>query len=197
MKPLFLALGVLVFAGAAPAYAAQEAPTPPAAAPGPTASATGYEGQACGADAQAQASHRRDAESYGEMINRLANAANAMSVAQAQRNGVRIVQTAPAVPYVTPELTRAIEHALNCGEQRQAAAATDQAIAAPVGTTVRWTSETRPNVSGSSTVTATETAGVDGSQCLTVTDIIIVDGEETRAPKRMCRIPPSNRYVRV
>ena len=33
--------------------------------------------------------------------------------------------------------------------------------------------------------------------CMTVTDVVIVDGQETRAPKRMCRRPPSNRYVRV
>jgi hypothetical protein len=32
---------------------------------------------------------------------------------------------------------------------------------------------------------------------MTVTDIIIIDGEETRAPKRLCRRPPSNRFVRV
>jgi hypothetical protein len=50
-------------------------------------------------------------------------------------------------------------------------------------------------VSGSSTVTAQEQSG-DGA-CMTVTDIVIVDGQETRAPKRMCRRPPSTRYVRV
>ena len=32
---------------------------------------------------------------------------------------------------------------------------------------------------------------------MTVTDIVIIDGQETRAPKRMCRRPPNNRYVRV
>jgi hypothetical protein len=66
-----------------------------------------------------------------------------------------------------------------------------------VGTTATWTSETRANVSGSSTVTAAEPAAGDGDQCLTVTDVVIIDGEETRAPKRMCRRPPANRYVRV
>ena len=40
-------------------------------------------------------------------------------------------------------------------------------------------------------------ATAETSSCLTVTDVIIVDGEETRAPKRMCRRPPTNRYVRV
>ena len=60
-----------------------------------------------------------------------------------------------------------------------------------VGSTSTWTSETRANVTGSSTVTAVE------GECMTVTDVVIVDGEETRAPKQMCRRPPSNRYVRV
>ena len=84
-----------------------------------------------------------------------------------------------------------------------------------------WQSETRPNVTGTSTVTAVETpanasrtstvvaaeapaealptaaAPAETSPCLTVTDVIIVDGEETRAPKRMCRRPPTNRYMRV
>lgn len=89
-----------------------------------------------------------------------------------------------------------IARQLNCDEQDQAAAATEQAVEGGVGTTVEWTSETRENVTGSSTVLATE-RGPDGNECMTVTDIIIVDGEETRAPKRMCRRPPSNRFVRV
>jgi hypothetical protein len=41
------------------------------------------------------------------------------------------------------------------------------------------------------------TAQERGRACVTVTDIVIIDGEETRAPKRMCRRPPTNRYVRV
>ena len=36
-----------------------------------------------------------------------------------------------------------------------------------------------------------------GNPCVTVTDVIIVDGQETTAPKRMCKRPPSNRYVRA
>ena len=89
----------------------------------------------------------------------------------------------------------AIATLLDRCEQQQAAAATEEAIRGGVGTTVSWESESRPGVTGSSMVTAQET-GTDG-ECLTVTDIVIVDGEETRAPKRMCRRPPSNRYVRV
>lgn len=91
-------------------------------------------------------------------------------------------------------LSERVQRQLNCREQQQAEVATAQAINGGVGTTRRWQSDTRPNVRGSSTVTAVDNAL---EQCLTVTDIIIVDGEETRAPKRMCRRPPSNRYVRV
>jgi len=89
-----------------------------------------------------------------------------------------------------------IANLLDCGEQVQVAAATEEALEGGVGTTVTWTSETRENVSGSSTVIAAEEQE-GGGQCLTVTDIVIIEGEETRAPKRMCRIPPSTRFVRV
>lgn len=85
---------------------------------------------------------------------------------------------------------------ITCRERQQQAAATDQAIARALlsqatGESVDWTSEERPGVRGSSTVTLIE------ADCMTVTDIVIVDGQETRAPKRMCRRPPSNRYIRV
>ena len=98
----------------------------------------------------------------------------------------------------------AIMNMLDCREQEKAAEATEQVVeqasaqrgAAAVGTTTTWQSETRPGVTGSSTVTAVEPNAQDGD-CMTVTDIVIVDGQETRAPKRMCRRPPSNRYIRV
>lgn len=93
-------------------------------------------------------------------------------------------------------LSNAIASRLDCDEQEQAVAATEEAVQGGVGTTARWRSETRENVTGSSTVDAEERLA-NGESCLTVTDIVIVDGEETRAPKRMCRRPPSNRYVRV
>ena len=93
-------------------------------------------------------------------------------------------------------LSEAITAMLDCRERQQAAAATNEAIRGGVGTTSSWQSETRPEVSGSSTVTG-ETADASGGECMTVTDIIIVGGEETRAPKTMCRRPPSQRYVRV
>ncbi|MBX3562814.1 MAG: hypothetical protein KF780_13500 [Sphingomonas sp.] len=85
---------------------------------------------------------------------------------------------------------------LDCDEQVQAANATELAVQGGVGTTSTWSSETRPGVTGSSTVTAMEEEP-GGGACVTVTDIVIIDGEETRAPKRMCRRPPSNRFVRV
>lgn len=97
----------------------------------------------------------------------------------------------------------ALMNLLDCQEQEKAAQATEQVVEqagergpAAVGTTQAWRSETRPGVTGSSTITAVEANAADGD-CMTVTDIVIVDGEETRAPKRMCRRPPSNRFVRV
>jgi hypothetical protein len=93
-------------------------------------------------------------------------------------------------------LGEAIAGLLDCREQQQAAGATEQAVRGGVGSSASWQSETRANVSGSSTVVAADTTAVEG-ECMTVTDIVIIDGQETRAPKRMCRRPPNNRYVRV
>ena len=93
-------------------------------------------------------------------------------------------------------LSEAIIALLDCKEQQQAAEATNEAVRGGVGTTKAWKSESRENVSGSSTVTA-ENQLADGSHCLTVTDVVIVDGEETTAPKRMCRKPGSSSYARV
>lgn len=108
------------------------------------------------------------------------------------------VGTVASVLPVGSMLGEAIAGLLDCHEQQQAAAATDEATRGGVGTTSTWQSETRANVSGSSTVTAAEpVVASTGRQCLTVTDVVIIDGEETRAPKRMCRTPPSNRYERV
>ncbi len=90
----------------------------------------------------------------------------------------------------------AIMRMLDCEEQEKAATATEEAVrGGNVGDSASWTSESRPGVRGTSTVTAVQRTG--GNDCMTVTDVIIVDGEETRAPKQMCRRPPSNRYVRV
>ncbi|MCB2067590.1 MAG: hypothetical protein KDE15_13240 [Erythrobacter sp.] len=99
------------------------------------------------------------------------------------------------------QLSTAIACRLDPQEQRQAAEATVTATrgtteegGANVGTTTTWVSETRPDVSGRSTVTGREPASADGMDCIMVSDVIIVSGEETRADKRMCRRPPSPRY---
>ena len=98
-------------------------------------------------------------------------------------------------------LTDALLDMLDCGEQQKAAKATDdvttQAEARGAGTSVAWRSDTRPGVSGTSTVTAVDAPGASGRRCMTVTDVVIVDGEETTVPKRMCRTPPSARYARA
>ena len=110
------------------------------------------------------------------------------------------VSTVTSVLPVGSLLGEAIASLLDCQEQRQAATATEQSVERAerggAGATTSWQSETRANVSGSSTVTAVEGNAADG-QCMTVTDVVIIDGEETRAPKRMCKRPPNNRYVRV
>lgn len=94
-------------------------------------------------------------------------------------------------------LGEAIAGLLDCREQRQAAVATEEAVRNPeVGSSSAWRSETRANVGGSSTVTGID-AGTPDGECVTVTDVVIIDGEETRAPKRMCRRPPNNRFARV
>ncbi len=108
-------------------------------------------------------------------------------------------ETAALVSALVPAgalLGDAIAGLLDCREQQQAAAATERAVSGGIGTTTSWASKSRPGVSGTSTVIAAAPAA-DGADCLSVTDVVIVDGEETRAPKRLCRRPPANRYVRV
>lgn len=103
------------------------------------------------------------------------------------------------------ELTEAIACRLDPEEQAQAAEATLRATRSDefgeegeddlpaVGSSASWTSATRDDVSGTSTVTAREETDGD-LDCITVTDVIIVKGEETTANKRMCRPPGSRRY---
>ena len=93
-------------------------------------------------------------------------------------------------------LSDAIIKLLDCKEQQQAAKATNEALRGGVGSEVEWKSESRPNVSGKSKVTASEQLA-DGGQCMTVTDIVIVDGEETTVPKRMCRARGASGYARA
>ena len=103
---------------------------------------------------------------------------------------------------VAGTLTNAIACRLDPAEQQQAANATitatrgeaGDAAPPPVGASSSWTSETRENVSGTSTVVARNDNDRGGMQCITVSDVIIVNGEETNADKRMCRKPGSARY---
>ncbi|XVJ62884.1 MAG: hypothetical protein HEQ22_09660 [Sphingopyxis sp.] len=96
---------------------------------------------------------------------------------------------------VSGTLTDAIACRLDPGEQVQAAAATEEVTRGEeVGATSNWTSATRENVSGSSTVVAVNQEG-GGRKCMNVTDFIIVEGEETRVTKRMCKEPGQARYV--
>ena len=96
---------------------------------------------------------------------------------------------------VAGTLTDAIACRLDPGEQLQAAAATEEVTRGEeVGATSSWTSATRPEVSGSSTVVAVNAEG-GGRKCMNVNDFIIVDGEETQVSKRMCKGPGDTRYV--
>ncbi len=101
---------------------------------------------------------------------------------------------------VADTLTNAIACRLDPEEQKQAAQATIEATRGEqVGSTASWTSDTRENVSGTSTIIARNDEAVgnagQGRSCITVTDVIIVNGEETTANKRMCRAPGSSRYA--
>ncbi len=126
---------------------------------------------------------------------------------------------------VSDQLTDAIACRLDPEEQKQAAEATLKATRSDVselgeggeetgegqeteegevvdtgpaiGSSASWTSNTRDDVSGSSTVVARSSDGDGGLDCITVTDVIIVKGEETTANKRMCRPPGSRRYSLV
>jgi hypothetical protein len=105
---------------------------------------------------------------------------------------------------LTDQLTAAIACQLDPEEQKQAAQATLDATRGTgakaeveVGSTAMWTSGTRDDVSGMSTVTERNDNAVGGLQCITVSDVIIVKGEETKADKRMCRKPPAARYALV
>lgn len=96
---------------------------------------------------------------------------------------------------VSGTLTDAIACRLDPAEQVQAAAATEEVTRGEeVGGTSNWTSETRANVSGSSTVASINDER-GGRKCMTVNDFIIVEGEETRVTKRMCKGPGESRYA--
>lgn len=104
------------------------------------------------------------------------------------------------VPDFSDQLTESIACRLDPEEQKQAAEATlaitrtDEEGAQPeVGASAAWTSNTRDDVRGTSTVTSRQASSGD-ADCITVTDVVIIEGEEARAEKRMCRAPGAARY---
>ena len=112
------------------------------------------------------------------------------ALGSAGASGMVVGLASPIGSLVTSEILSK----LDCKEQVQAAKATDTAVRGGVGSSSAWTSESRENVSGTSTVTG-EDKLADGSSCVTVTDVVIVDGEETTALKRMCRKPGESGYT--
>ena len=150
-----------------------------------------------------------------------------MAGSMANRVGGRFASFVPLPEFATV-LTNAIACKLDQKEQKQAADATlavtrgDATTGAiAVGQTAEWTSGSRKDVTGKSTIVAVETApgnaGGNGSgkgkgggkangggkgpqlasaaQCITVSDVVIVNGEETTANKHMCRAPGAARYT--
>lgn len=104
------------------------------------------------------------------------------------------------IPEFSDQLTESIACRLDPEEQKQAAEATlavtrtDGEGGAPqVGASAAWTSTTREDVSGTSTVTSRDASSGE-LDCITVTDVVIIEGEEARADKRMCQAPGSARY---
>jgi surface antigen len=104
------------------------------------------------------------------------------------------------VPEFSDQLSESIACRLDPEEQKQAAEATlaatrtaEDGALPEVGSSAEWSSTTRQNVSGTSTVTSRQ-ASSGAADCITVTDVVIIEGEEARAEKRMCRAPGSARY---
>ena len=147
-----------------------------------------------------------------------------MAGSMANRVGGRFASFVPMPEFATI-LTNAIACKLDSKEQKQAADATlavtrgdDTTGAVAVGQTAEWTSSSRKDVKGKSTIVAVEqipaapaaspgkakgkggnkdggTQLASASQCITVSDVVIVAGEETTASKRMCKAPGQARYT--
>ena len=99
------------------------------------------------------------------------------------------------MPEFSSVLTEAFACKLDPKEQKQAADATAVATrSGRVGASSSWTSEARPDVTGSSTVQGRERLA-DGTTCMSVRDVAIVSGEETTVTKRMCRAPGASGYT--
>ena len=157
---------------------------------GATNAAASSDGCASGSSSNA------GSRAFGNILGGLANDA-------ANRSGVS--SWVPSAEF-TDQLDASIACKLDPQEQAQAAEATltatrgvgaDGTGQPEVGQMAAWTSQTRNDVSGTSTVANVERPGRGGQDCITVTDVIIVDGEETRDDKRMCRAPGAARYTIV
>ena len=123
---------------------------------------------------------------FGSIAGQIASTALGRSGVPSSVAGVYI----PVQSLVSEGITRI----LTCKEQKQAATATQNAVRGGVGSSSSWTSESRPNVTGTSTVNS-QNRRADGTTCLAVTDVVIVDGEETRVTKNMCRAPGASSYT--
>ena len=138
-----------------------------------------------------------------------------MAGSMANRVGGKFASFVPLPEFATI-LTNAIACKLDQKEQKQAAEATlavtrgdEKTGDIAVGQTAEWTSASRKDVKGKSTIVAVEQVpaanpgkgkGKDkqlasASQCITVSDVVIVNGEETTANKRMCKAPGQARYT--
>lgn len=138
-----------------------------------------------------------------------------MARSATSRIGGRFASFVP-LPEFAELLTGAIACQLDNKEQKQAAEATlaatrgDESGEVKVGDTAEWTSDSRKDVKGKSTVIALEETpaaaaspgkakgkqlAAGGAKCITVSDVVIVNGEETTANKRMCKAPGQARYT--
>jgi surface antigen len=111
-------------------------------------------------------------------------AVGAGATAAAKKAGVKNAEVVGLV--IGALLTDKIACLLNPVEQTAAATATQSAVTQGVGSNVKWTSTSRPDVSGTSAVLS-ETKRPDGALCRAVRDVVIVGGEETKVTKTLCR----------
>lgn len=147
--------------------------TPPSAPSSTSSGSSGSDSHSCDQNSK----HSAGASIFGKMV----------GDATSHVLGSAGVSWFVPIPEVAGVLSTAIACRLDAGEQKQAAGATQKAVReGEVGASASWTSESRQNVSGTSTVTARNEAP-DGTTCVQVTDVVIVNGEETTVPKKMCR----------
>ncbi|WP_326524993.1 hypothetical protein [Sphingomonas sp.] len=127
---------------------------------------------------------------FGRLLGSVAGGVASSAVGRA---GGRIV-AGLAGSTINLALTDALSCKLEPAERERAAKATNDVLEKPVGTTAAWSSDTRADVSGSSTLTA-QNRLADGSMCKNVRDVATVNGEEMVISKRMCKAPGGTGYV--